>query len=593
MPNTLRGPRVATSLKARVFLLMLATLIIVAIPAAGAFVWIVNETVTKIGTLFAEKQILFDRYRGLESLMREVSLAETVARSPAVVDWAQDEADPAKAARGIAELEHYRLSFADRSYFAVLGSSGNYYFNDAANSFAGQQNRYRVQPDNPRDGWYYTTVAHGSGCHLNVDHDDTLAVTKVWTNCVIRSGDKVLGVIGTGVDLSHFIREVVDIPQKGVQSMFVDSSGAVQAHRDPKLVDFHSLTKDLDAKKTVYRLIDSEGDRAAMAEMIREVTRGEVTVQSRFMTLSGHDYLVGVAYLDKLGWYNVTLMDVDEIVDREMFLPIGLLLAGMLLAAALLTMLLFKRSVLDRLGRVEEGMQDAQRGVYDTAHLDRGRDEIGRLSQAFGRMARSVGDNTTMLEQMVLERTGELERIAYLDPLTEIPNRRGFVDSFVRDMVQARRAVRPSGLMLVDMDHFKSVNDTFGHQFGDEVLVEVVNRVTCAIRRDDICARWGGDEFIILLKDCDESSLARVGAKIVAAVNSRTMMAPDAVSPVDLSVSIGACMIEPTDSLVDATAKADAALYAAKLAGRDCHIVYGDPSAIVDLTQLQLAVGAS
>jgi diguanylate cyclase (GGDEF)-like protein len=592
MPNTVRGPRIATSLKARVFLLMLATLVAVAIPAAGAFVWIVNETVTKIGTLFAEKQILFDRYRGLESLMREVSLAETVARSPAVVEWAADENNPEKAARGIAELEHYRLSFADRSYFAVLDGSGNYYFNDAANSFAGQQKRYTIQPENPRDGWYYKTIAHGSGCHLNVDHDDTLAVTKVWTNCVIRSGDRVLGVIGTGVDLTHFIREVVDIPQKGVQSMFVDSSGAVQAHRDPKLVDFHSLTKDIKSKNTVFRLIDGESDRDRMSEMMQEVTRGEVTVRSRFMTLGGHEYLVGVAYLDKLGWYNVTLMDVDEIVDRRMFLPIGLLLAGMLLGAAVLTMLLFKRSVLDRLGRVEEGVNQVQRGNYDIKNLDRGGDEIGRLSQAFGRMARSVGDNTNMLEQMVLERTGELERIAYLDPLTEIPNRRGFVDSFVRDMIQSRRAGRPSGLMLVDMDHFKSVNDTFGHQFGDEVLVEVVNRVTCALRRDDICGRWGGDEFIILLKDCDKGSLARVGAKIVAAVNSGTMMAPDGVSPVDLSVSIGACMIEDTDSLVDATAKADLALYGAKVAGRDCQVIYGDPAAIVDLIQLQAAARA-
>jgi diguanylate cyclase (GGDEF)-like protein len=573
----------------RVFMLMLATMIAVAVPAGAAFFWIVNATVVKIGTLFAEKQILFDRYRGLESLMREVSLAETVARSPAIIAWAKDEASPDKADRGLAELEHYRLSFKDQSYFVVLNGSGNYYFNDRENAFAGQQKRYTVSADNPRDGWYFKTVANGSGCHLNVDHDDHLGVTKVWMNCIITEAGKVLGVIGTGVDLSHFIREVVDIPQNGVQSMFVDNTGAVQAHRDPKLVDFHSLTKDIKTKKTIFRLIDTEAEQMQLAEMMKEVTTGDVLVRSRFMHIGGHEYLVGVGYLDRLGWYNVTLMDIDEIVDRQMFLPIGLLLASILIAAAAITLLLFKRSVLDRLARVEQAVRRVQAGDFAAAMpVDASRDEIGRLSQAFGRMTRSVAENTSNLEHLVQERTEELERIAYLDPLTEIPNRRGFVDSFVRDIAHARRSGRPSGLMLVDIDHFKSINDTFGHQLGDTIIVEIATRISRAVRRDDVCARWGGDEFIVLLKDCDASSVAQVAAKVVAAVNGQGMPAPDGTSTVDLSVSVGACLIEATDSLIDATAKADAALYGAKLAGRDGCLVYGDPSAIVDLAQLRL-----
>ena len=114
------------SLKGRVLVLTVAALLMLAVPSTLAFHWVVNATVVKLGTLFAEKQILFDRYRGLESLMREVSLAETVARSPAIVEWAGNETDPAKAERGLAELEHYRLSFKDKSYFVVLDGSKNY-----------------------------------------------------------------------------------------------------------------------------------------------------------------------------------------------------------------------------------------------------------------------------------------------------------------------------------------------------------------------------------------------------------------------------------------------------------------------------------
>ncbi|HTO28785.1 MAG TPA: hypothetical protein VL017_09360 [Devosia sp.] len=120
----------------------------VAVPAYVAFNWIVASTVVQLGTLFAEKQVLYDRYRGLEALMREVSLAETLAGSQSIRDWANDESDPELKRRGIAELEHFRQSFADRSYFFVVGASGNYYFNDASNAYAGDQFRYTVSADN-------------------------------------------------------------------------------------------------------------------------------------------------------------------------------------------------------------------------------------------------------------------------------------------------------------------------------------------------------------------------------------------------------------------------------------------------------------
>src|SRR5690606_20826432 len=170
--------------------------------------------------------------------------------------------------------------------------------------------RYTVSADNPRDGWFFKTIQFERGCHLNVDHDDVLQVTKVWVNCVIRDGRDVLGALGTGVDLSHFIREVVDIPQKGVQSMFVDLRGAVQAHRNPERIDYHSITKNAKNKITIFGMLDDETDRTKLKAMMNEVTAGKTPVRSSFMTIGGKEYLVGIGYLDKLGWFNVTLMDI-------------------------------------------------------------------------------------------------------------------------------------------------------------------------------------------------------------------------------------------------------------------------------------------
>jgi diguanylate cyclase (GGDEF)-like protein len=570
------GSLYPTGLRGRVLALVLFALLAIAVPATAAFLWIIDTTVVKIGTLFAEKQILFDRYRGLESLMREVSLAETAARSPAIIDWARDEASPEKAARGLAELEHYRTSFKDRSYFFAVRRSGNYYFNNAGNEFAGSQKRYTLSADNPRDGWFYKTLTLESGCHLNVDHDDNLKVTKVWMNCVVRDGRDAIGVLGTGVDLSQFIREVVDIPQTGVSSMFADLNGAIQAHRDPREVDFHSITKDLKSKKTIFALVDNDKDRAQLRAMMNEVSAGKVLVRSNFMKIGGHTYLVGVGYLDRLGWFNVTLMDINQIIDWRLFAPIALLLAAMLLATAAVLTFLFKRSVLDRLARLEFGVRQVEGGNFNVP-ADARKDEIGSLSRSFAHMASVVGEKTHVLESMVRERTEKLERLAFLDPLTEIWNRRGFSDAFAKEQNRATRSGRHIGVLLVDMDRFKSINDTYGHATGDLAIIEAATRISGALRDYDICARWGGDEFIILASDVNKTSLALMAGKLLTAVNSEPMIMPDGKA-LELSVSIGGTMVSEYDLLADAVAKADAALYQSKRTASNGYIIH-DPKA--------------
>lgn len=557
-----------SGLKGRVLALVLATLVAIAVPASGVFLWIVNGTVVKLGTLFAEKQILFDRFRGLEALMREVSLAETVARAPAILDWAQDEFEPQKARRGLAELEHYRLSFTDRSYFVVLDRTGNYYFNDRDNNYENARLRYTVSPDDAKDAWYFKTRALGSGCHLNVNRDETLGVTKVWINCIIQKDGKVLGLIGTGVDLTQFIKEVVEFPQTGVQSMFVDLQGAIQAHRDPRVVDFHSLTKDISAKKTVFRLLDTQADREALAGMMKQVSRGDTLVLSRFMRMDGREVLIGVGFLDRLGWFNVTVMDVDAIIDRKLFAPLAGLSLAILLAAATLMTLLFKRKVLDRLARVEQGVSRVRAGDFGATASEEGNDEISRLAHAFNEMAQAVGDNTGRLEAMVRERTQQLEMLAQYDPLTSILNRRGFEHAFAREQNRARREGKPCGLMIVDLDQFKRVNDEYGHHAGDEVLVAGVQRMSSVLRNYDACARWGGDEFILLISGCDPAALAAVAAKVGANLRETPVTLTDG-REVSVTASIGAVLIGGDENLSDATARADAALYQAKRNGRD------------------------
>ena len=561
-----------TSLRSSILLITLLGFAIIAIPAYWGFNTLVNSTIVQLGTLFAEKQILFDRYRGLGALMQEVTLAETLTRSPIMRDWALDEDDPAKRERAIAELELYRESFSNHSYFFVVNASGNYYYNDADNSYAGKQLSHTLSRDNPRDGWYYTTAALGQGCHLNVDHDDELAVTNVWINCVISDGEAVLGVLGTGIDLTSFIRQVVDFPQTGVQSMFVDSSGALQAHRDPRFIDFHSLTKAIENKKTIYSLIDLPTDQDALRSMITEVTSGDVEVRSRFMQVDGHQVLVGVGYLDRLDWYNVTFMDVDQIIDRSLFLPIGLLIAALMIGVALLIAFLFKLFVVDRLRKVEAGVAAVPAGA--PVEPDKRNDEIGRLSRTLSTMAETVQDNMRTLERLVEERTEELHALAYRDQLTGIANRRGFSDGFVRMRDSASPNARLA-MLLIDIDRFKEINDGYGHQAGDEVAVEIARRIAAVLRPSDVCGRWGGDEFIVLFSDLGTRPLKMIAEAMRRGLSNPVTLRDGRTVPV--TVSVGACLAEPGETVEQVADMADAALYNAKEDGRDRIVVY-DPT---------------
>ena len=567
--------RRAPTLRTNILLLTLCGFAVVAFPAYWAFNTLVTSTVAQLGTLFAEKQILFDRYRGLDALSKEVALAETLTRSPVIGDWAADETNPDKKNRAIAELEQYRQSFADHSYFFVVNASGNYYYNDAQNSHAGKEFSFTVKRDNASDAWYYATTALDGGCHLNVDHDDELDLTKVFINCIVRDGaNKVLGVLGTGIDLTAFIKQVVDLPQPGVQAMFIDRSGAIQAHRDLRYIDFHSLTNTIETKKTIFSLLDLDSDRVALNQMLGEVTTGDVEVRSRVMQIDGREMLVGVGYLDGLGWYNVTVMDVDKIIDKSLFLPIGLLLAAVMIVVALVIAFIVKISVVDRLTRVEKGVVAVKEDARTTLKPDGGNDEIGRLSRSIASMASAVQDNMRMLEDMVDERTSELQSLAYRDQLTGIANRRGFADGFDKIKSAAAPEARIA-LLLIDIDRFKDINDTHGHQAGDEVAAEMARRIAAVLRPADVCARWGGDEFIVLFSDLGSRPLKAIADAVKRGLSQPVVLKSGRTIPA--TVSIGACLVEPNETLDQVADMADVALYAAKQDGRDRVSVY-DPT---------------
>ena len=201
---------------------------------------------------------------------------------------------------------------------------------------------------------------------------------------------------------------------------------------------------------------------------------------------------------------------------------------------------------LDERGRGTGAMSDQ---VTDEAGVERLVEEIGRLR---GHIAQ------------LQERVELLDQLAHQDTLIDLPNRRGFMREIERLIDRAKRYGHSAAMLFVDVDGLKMINDTFGHRAGDEALIQVAQLLTRGVRRSDVVARIGGDEFGILLENASDESAHETAARLVDLICGCEYMHDGDALP--LSVAIGVAMIDGDDSCEAVMAVADEEMYRRKAA---------------------------
>ncbi len=175
-----------------------------------------------------------------------------------------------------------------------------------------------------------------------------------------------------------------------------------------------------------------------------------------------------------------------------------------------------------------------------------------------------------VLEQRVAERTAELQRLATTDSLTGIHNRRYWLQRAEIEVAQARRQQSALSMVMFDIDHFKHINDAFGHPSGDRVLVRLCQVVQAELRLGDTFARIGGEEFMLLLPQSDLTHALQVAQRVRARLEALELSAIDH-RPLRFTASFGVVAFNPQCNTVEALMTgADSALYRAKHAGRNC-----------------------
>jgi diguanylate cyclase (GGDEF)-like protein len=158
--------------------------------------------------------------------------------------------------------------------------------------------------------------------------------------------------------------------------------------------------------------------------------------------------------------------------------------------------------------------------------------------------------------------------LAERDELTELPNRRSFQSHLRRVAARSRRFGEPLALLFIDVDQLKKINDRFGHPAGSAALLHVANSLRASKREEDMAARWGGDEFVLLMPGAGPDAAGRVAASILHRLNSRPL--PFGGGALFVTVTIGVAAGPPPANAEELFRKADEALYAGKRAGRNC-----------------------
>ncbi|WAC63353.1 EAL domain-containing protein [Pseudoxanthomonas sp. SL93] len=313
-----------------------------------------------------------------------------------------------------------------------------------------------------------------------------------------------------------------------------------------------------------YEAINAQRMHTQWSEQIVDVSEPIMVGSQRIGGVRvGYSVASVRAYEDKA--INAARERLNELGARHLGWVALLLLA--LVGACVAIILYVQRTLVRPVRQLAQAAHAIEVGNYNAERLVSARqDEVGELVRAFGTMSDSIARHDR-----------DVRRMAYTDSLTGLTNRLAFRESLDHRLMMLRGAGRQLALLFADIDDFKRVNDTLGHEAGDEVLQQFAHRIRDAVELmggdDALLARFGGDEFVILIQDGDvRSSATRLAEKLVAELG-RPIVVQD--RQVFLGTSIGITLFPEDASGATALMKnGDIAMYQAKVAGKNCYRFY-------------------
>ncbi|SDY06591.1 diguanylate cyclase (GGDEF) domain-containing protein [Allochromatium warmingii] len=406
----------------------------------------------------------------------------------------------------------------------------------------------------------------------------------------IYRGDVLEGVTGLDVTIDKLIRHVLDLDLSWDATPFlIDRDGTILA-MPPRIEQVFGLRELLEhdytaplgmthSKPDAYNILRSKNPnfRTGMLEFF---SSGQHLLE---LQIGKTQYVLLQQHISQTGWRLMVLVNQSRILApitalRDLSNRIGYAAIGVLIGFYIgffLVLLMSVRRLADRIVSPLQALSAATSNLGQRLDQRRlqpvGIEEVDQLSHNFNEMTSALDERTTQLIAAELARqakereTRTLTRMANTDLLTEVYNRRKIETVLNRLINNLNTTGEPFGLILCDIDHFKSVNDQYGHLAGDQVLIELSRLLRAQLRRGDAVGRWGGEEFMIVCPYIDQMGAEQTAEKLRSSIAEHTFSMVGTAT-----ASFGVALAqrgEAHDALVE---RADAALYAAKAAGRNC-----------------------
>jgi diguanylate cyclase (GGDEF)-like protein len=279
-----------------------------------------------------------------------------------------------------------------------------------------------------------------------------------------------------------------------------------------------------------------------------------------YSTIDGVSKIAYYHRIDELGWILITVVNKNEILLPIIF-KIILMLSVVLSAAVILGIITSNtliKNVVAPLVELESYLIDSTKKEKEIQYPD---NEIGRLARAI----QSITDAELYKKnQQLMDMNAQLEVLSITDPLTGLYNRRKILQEIEDEKLRAERYVCNVSILIFDIDHFKNINDMYGHGEGDLILKELGELIRSSIRATDVFARWGGEEFMLLLPETDLTSAVAIAEKLRVAVERHIFS-----NGKNITISIGVSTFIKGCSVDDFIREADDMLYRAKETGRN------------------------
>lgn len=394
---------------------------------------------------------------------------------------------------------------------------------------------------------------------------------------ILESGKKI-GVFGTDVllsQISNFLREL-DISENGIVYL-IEKNGSMIAsstHEEP--------FKNEDGVQSRLNAAESRNEVVRKGYAILKENLPNTSNLREKSKILGGDYYFDISkysYNDKINWYVFIaiprkdfLGDIEKIFINFKFIFISVILITLLLG------IYISKWIIQPINDLNNTVNQIKNEEWGVQIQTKRRDELGQLTRSFNEMSYKLKIYLTMLnkkqeeleylngnlEEIVEKRTKELQILSITDELTNIHNRRFLIDMLKSNIKECKRYDKYLSIVIFDIDHFKKVNDTFGHTEGDRTLIEISKYLKNALRDVDILGRYGGEEFMIIMPN----TLLEDAFK--AADRLRKEISELIIGPEKIRVTISGGVAEyDGSSLMQLIIKADKNLYKAKQTGRN------------------------